>query len=144
MAGYYRSPELTEQSLRDGWFSSGDQGTVDEQGRVFILGRIKELIIRAGLNIYPAEVDAVLLTHPEIAEAYCVGLEDPIVGEAVGAVVVRKPNSELTERSVIAHCREYLATYKSPEHVRFVDEVPKTSRGKVNRANLRPIFAQRA
>jgi long-chain acyl-CoA synthetase len=141
MLGYYKNPELTAQTIKDGWFCSGDHGKVDKDGRVFILGRIKELIIRAGLNVYPADVDAVLLAHPAIAEAYSVGLEDALLGEKVVAAVVRKEGATATEQEVLEYCRGALAAYKCPERIRFVDAIPKTSRGKVNRANLRPLFA---
>lgn len=142
MLGYYRAPELTAAAIQDGWFCTGDLGKVDAQGRVFILGRIKELIIRAGLNIYPAEVDAALCAHPEVHEAFSTSLEDPLLGEKVVAVVVRKPDGAVTEKELIAFCRGQLAAYKCPERICFVEAVPKTSRGKVNRANLRPLFAR--
>jgi long-chain acyl-CoA synthetase len=141
MLGYYKNPELTAQTIKDGWFCTGDHGKVDGENRVFILGRIKELIIRAGLNVYPADVDAVLLSHPEVAEAYSVGLEDKMLGEKVVAAAVRKEGSTISEQDLIAHCRANLAGYKCPERICFVDAIPKTSRGKVNRANLRPLFA---
>jgi long-chain acyl-CoA synthetase len=141
MLGYYKNPALTDATIKDGWFSTGDYGRVDARDRVYILGRIKEIIIRAGLNIYPADVDAGLLAHPAIAEAYCVGLEDPMLGEKVAAVVVAKPGFSLGEREVIDHCRRMLAPYKCPEVVRFLEAVPKTSRGKVNRGALRQFFS---
>jgi long-chain acyl-CoA synthetase len=144
MLGYYKNPDLTAQTIKDGWFSTGDHGKVDEHGRVFLLGRIKELIIRAGLNVYPSDVDAILLTHPEIEEAYSVGLEDAVLGEKVGAAVVLKAGSQASEQDIIAHCRGLLASYKCPEKITFVEAIPKTSRGKVNRSNLRPLFAAQA
>lgn len=144
MLGYYKNPELTALSIKDGWFASGDHGKVDEQGRVFILGRIKELIIRGGLNVYPPDIDAILLTHPEIEEAYTVGLECKVLGEKVAAAVVRKEGSAISERDVIEFCRRSIAPYKCPERIAFVDAIPKTSRGKVNRANLRPLFVSQA
>ena len=140
MSGYYENPELTAQSTPDGWFKTGDRGKVDEKGRVFILGRIKELIIRAGLNIYPADVDAVMLSHPEVAEAYSVGVEDKMLGEKVVAAAVLKEGSVLNEQDLLSYCRSHLAAYKCPERICFVSAIPKTSRGKVNRANLRPLF----
>src|SRR5262249_8778848 len=140
MLGYYQNPEATAQSIREGWFYTGDLGFVQASGAVTISGRRKELIIRAGLNVYPSDVDAVLLGHPEVAEAYAVGLPDPTLGEKVGACVVKKEHSNLTEPELIQFCKTKLAAYKCPESVRFVESVPKTSRGKVNRANLRTLF----
>jgi long-chain acyl-CoA synthetase len=140
MLGYYKDPDMTAKTIRDGWFCTGDFGTVDAHGRVHILSRIKEVIIRAGLNIYPMDVDAVLLAHPAVAEAYTVGLANETLGERVAAVVVRKAGAEVTERDIIQHCRRELATYKCPDEVCFVEAVQKNSRGKVNRANLRPLF----
>jgi acyl-CoA synthetase (AMP-forming)/AMP-acid ligase II len=140
MLGYYKDPELSSRTIIDNWFSTGDYGTVNETGRVYILGRIKEIIIRAGLNIYPQDIDTVLLFHPDIAEAYSLGLEDRTLGESVAAVVVPKEGAVLTEREVIELTRRYLATHKCPERVRFVPAVSKTSRGKVNRSKLRVLF----
>lgn len=142
MLGYYKDAELTAKTIKAGWFCTGDYGTVDADGRVYILGRIKEIIIRAGLNVYPADVDAVLLAHPAVAEAYSVGLDNDTLGERVAAVVVRKPDVQVTERDIIQHCRNNLAAYKCPDEIRFVEAVQKNSRGKVNRMNLRPLFAK--
>jgi acyl-CoA synthetase (AMP-forming)/AMP-acid ligase II len=140
MLGYFKDPELSSRTIVDNWFCSGDYGTVDETGRVYILGRIKEIIIRAGLNIYPQDIDTVLLSHPDIAEAYSLGLEDLTLGESVAAVVVPKEGAAITERELIEFTRRSLAPYKCPERVRFVPTVTKTSRGKVNRSKLRVLF----
>ncbi len=140
MLGYDADPEATARVLRDGWLSTGDLGRVDEQGRVFLAGRSKDLIIRAGANIYPAEIEGVLLRHPEVAEAYVVGLDHAILGEKVGACVVRKAGAAVSDADLIRHCRAVLAPYKCPETIRFVDAVPKTSRGKVSRAALQSVF----
>ncbi|MEO8700889.1 MAG: class I adenylate-forming enzyme family protein [Kofleriaceae bacterium] len=142
MLGYLKLPELTATVLQDGWFSTGDIGRVDPNGHVYLMSRIKDIIIRAGLNVYPAEVDQVLLRHPGIADAVCVGIEDPLLGERVVACVVRRPGSEVGERDLIDHCKQFLAPYKCPDRIRFVEEIKKTARGKVNRANLRPLFSE--
>ncbi len=141
MLGYHGDPEASARVLRDGWLSTGDLGSVDESGRVYLAGRSKDLIIRAGANIYPAEIEGVLLRHPEVVEAYVVGLDHPVLGEKVGACVVRKQGGRVSEKDLIGHCRELLAAYKCPETIRFVDAVPKTSRGKVTRASLMALFA---
>jgi acyl-CoA synthetase (AMP-forming)/AMP-acid ligase II len=141
MLGYSGDPEATARVLHDGWLSTGDLGRVDEHGRVFLAGRSKDLIIRAGANIYPAEIESVLLRHPDVAEAYVVGLDHALLGEKVGACVVRKDGADVSDADLIHHCRAQLAPYKCPETIRFVDAVPKTSRGKVSRAALKALFA---
>lgn len=141
MVGYDGEPESTARVLRDGWLTTGDLGWVDEHDRVFLAGRSKDLIIRAGANIHPAEVERALLCHPQVAEAYVVGLDHAILGEQVAACVVRKPGADVSDADLLRHCRTQLAPYKCPETIRFVDAVPKTSRGKVSRAALQAIFA---
>ena len=140
MLGYYKDPIGTERVLRDGWLVTGDLGSVDGDGRIYLAGRSKDLIIRAGANIYPAEIEGVLLRHPGLAEAYVVGLEHPILGEQVAACVVLKDGAALTDRDLRAHCLQFLAAYKCPERIQFVDSVPKTSRGKVSSASVRALF----
>lgn len=140
MLGYYRSPQLTADSLIDGWFVTGDIGRVDSQGRVYLTARKREVINRAGMKIYPAAVDAVLLAHPAVAEAYACGLADAILGEKVVACVVLRPGESPSEADLLTHCRSQLAPYQCPDRIRILDAVPKTSRGKVNRANLAQLF----
>jgi long-chain acyl-CoA synthetase len=141
MLGYDGDPVATAAVLRDGWLATGDLGSVDARGQVTLAGRSKDLIIRAGANVYPAEVESVLLRHPEVAEAYVIGLHHAILGEAVAACVVRRAHAAVSERELIQHCRASLAPYKCPETIRFVDAVPKTSRGKVSRAALQALVA---
>src|SRR4029079_18987719 len=101
--------------LRDGWLSTGDLGWVDDHGRVFLAGRTKDLIIRAGANVYPSEIEGVLLRHPGVAEAYVVGLDHPLLGEQVAACVVRKDGAGVSDADLLHHCRSMLAAYKCPE-----------------------------
>lgn len=140
MLGYDGAPEATAHVLRDGWLSTGDLGWVDDRGRVFLAGRTKDLIIRAGANIYPSEIEGVLLRHPDVAEAYVVGLDHAILGEQVAACVVRKDGAGVSDADLVHHCRSVLSAYKCPEAIRFVAAVPKTSRGKVSRTVLRALF----
>ena len=140
MSGYYKSPEATREVLRDGWLATGDVWRVDKAGAVFLSSRKKEIIIRAGKNVFPAEIDEILSSHPEILEAYAVGLEDPLLGEKVAACAVRREGSELGEGELIAYARERLAAYKCPQRIGFVKSIPKSSRGKVSRAALRSFF----
>ncbi len=142
MLGYYMDPETTARTIVDGWLATGDLGHVDAEGRVFLAGRSKELIIRAGANIYPAEVEAVVMSHPDVAEAYVVGLDHPILGERVAACVVLRAERSVSRDDLIAHCRGRLAHYKCPEEIKFVDAVPKTSRGKVTRASIQAVFGR--
>jgi acyl-CoA synthetase (AMP-forming)/AMP-acid ligase II len=142
MLGYRDDPEATARVLRDGWLATGDLGSVDEAGRVFLAGRIKDLIIRAGANIYPAEIERRLLAHPEVAEAYVLGVDHAVLGEQVAACVVRRPAATVSDRDLVQFCREVLAPYKCPERIVFVDAVAKTSRGKVNRAGLRSLLVE--
>jgi acyl-CoA synthetase (AMP-forming)/AMP-acid ligase II len=140
MAGYYKNPTLTDEVLRDGWLATGDVGEIDATGAVFLHSRIKDLIIRAGKNIYPAEIDGVLMSHPEVTDACTVGLEDALLGETVAACVVRASGSSLSETGLIGYAREKLGAYKCPQRILFLERIPKTSRGKVSRSSLRPLF----
>lgn len=140
MLGYDGEPDATARVLRDGWLSTGDLGWLDERGRVFLTGRSRDLIIRAGANIHPPEVERVLLRHPDVAEAYVVGLDHALLGEKVAACVVRKDGASVSDADLLHHCRAALAPYKCPELIRFVAAVPRTSRGKVSRAALRALF----
>jgi hypothetical protein len=140
MLGYDGAPDATARVLRDGWLATGDLGSVDPDGHVFLAGRSKDLIIRAGANIHPPEIEGVLLRHPDVAEAYVVGLDHAVLGEQVAACVVRKDGARVSDADLMQHCRAALAAYKCPETIRFVTAVPKTSRGKVSRAALRAVF----
>ena len=140
LAGYFKNDALTREVISDGWFSTGDIGELDASGAVHLHSRIKDLIIRAGKNIYPAEVDGVLMTHPEIADACTVGLHDDLLGESVAACVVRGDGASISESGLISYASQALAAYKVPQKIAFVDRIPKTSRGKVNRAALRSQF----
>jgi long-chain acyl-CoA synthetase len=140
MGGYYKHSNVPDTVAQEGWFATGDVGEVDESGAVFLHSRVKEIIIRAGKNVYPAEVDGVLMSHPEVADACTVGLEDQLLGESVAACVVRREGSSLSEGALIDHVRGRLISYKCPQRILFVERIPKTSRGKVNRAKLRSLF----
>lgn len=142
MTGYYLDPAQSAQVLRDGWLSTGDIGELDDAGALMLHARIKDLIIRAGKNVFPAEVDIALMSHPDVVDACTVGLPDALLGETVGACVVLRAGAVLSSPALIAHTRQKLAAYKCPQRIVFVDALPRTSRGKVNRAGLRPLFAE--
>jgi long-chain acyl-CoA synthetase len=137
MPGYYRLPEVTAETVRDGWLHSGDIGRQDASGHFYVVERKKDMIIRGGFNVYPRDIEEVLFEHPAIAEAAVVGRPDPEFGEEVVAFVVRRPGQELTEQELIDFCRSKLAKYKTPKEVHFTDQLPKNQVGKILRRELR-------
>ena len=137
MQGYYNNPEATAETIVDGWLRTGDMGYVDEDGYFFIVDRKKDMIIRGGENIYPREIEEVLYTHPQIAEATVIGRKDVIWGEQVVAVVVPAAGATLTAEDVIAFCKERLADYKLPYEVIFRQSLPTSLTGKVQKKVLR-------
>jgi long-chain acyl-CoA synthetase len=139
MKGYFEQPEETAVALRNGWFHSGDVGVFDEEGYLFIVDRIKDIIITGGENVYPKEVEDTLHQHRAVNECGVVGLPDREYGEAVTAFVTLKPGATADERDLIAFCKEKMARYKVPKAVRFVADLPKTPQGKILRRELRKI-----
>ena len=136
MSGYWDQPEETDQVLKDGWLHTGDIATVDEDGYFYIVDRKKDLILTAGYNVYPREVEEVLYQHPKVLEAAVIGLPDKVRGEKVTAYVVLKPGEMGTAQEIRAFCRERLAHYKEPRAVHFRHELPKSIAGKVLRRAL--------
>lgn len=141
MKGYYKNPEATEEVLKDGWLRTGDLGRFDAEGYLYIVGRLKDMIIRGGQNIYPVQVENVLSRLPGVAEACVVGVDEPRWGQEVLAVIKVAEGCTLTEKQVIDFCRENLAQYRCPRYVRFVDEFPKTATGKVRKNLLAEAYA---
>lgn len=137
MKGYYRRPEETAETLRDGWLHTGDLGHRDEDGYFFVVDRKKDLVIRGGYNVYPREVEEVLHTHPAVAEAAVIGRPDDRLGEEVIAVVSLKRGTAATAEDLTAHCKERLAAYKYPREIRIVAELPKGPTGKILKKALR-------
>ncbi len=143
MKGYYKMPEATAAAVdADGWLHSGDIGTVDEDGYYRITGRIKDMIIRGGENIYPREIEEFLYTMPGIEDAQVVGVPDPKYGEVVGAFVRLKAGVDLTEGDVQEFARARMARYKAPKYVFFVDAFPMTASGKIQKYKLREMAAE--
>ncbi|MFQ5898891.1 MAG: long-chain fatty acid--CoA ligase [Candidatus Methylomirabilia bacterium] len=140
MLGYYRMPEETAETIKNGWLHTGDMGRLDADGYLYIVERKKDLIIRGGFNIYPREVEEVLYAHPKIAEASVVGMPDPLMGEEPLAFVVLKPGQEATAEGVMGFCQAKLAKFKCPKQVRFMDVLPKSPVGKVLRKELRKLL----
>jgi len=139
MLGYYRMPDETDRTIREGWLHTGDMGRLDADGFLYIVERKKDLIIRGGFNIYPREVEEVLYAHPAVAEAAVVGAPDALMGEDVLAFVVTKTGATTTGDALIAFCQDRLAKYKCPKQVRFVDTLPKSPIGKILRKELRAL-----
>jgi long-chain acyl-CoA synthetase len=138
MDGYYGNEQATYASIEnDGWLHSGDIATMDEDGYFTIVDRKTDMILTAGFNVYPAEVERVLCMHPAVALAAVTGVPDEVKGELAKAYVVLKPGATVTAEQLIAHCREHLAAYKLPRAVQFVDEVPITASGKIMRRLLK-------
>jgi long-chain acyl-CoA synthetase len=137
MSAYYKEPEATAKAITaDGWLHSGDLGHLDEDGFVFVTGRIKELIIKGGENIAPREIDEALLKHPAVLEAAAVGIPDEHYGQQIMACAVLKPGVACSEEDLRLFCRTELGAYKTPSVFRFVDELPRGPSGKVQRLKL--------
>jgi long-chain acyl-CoA synthetase len=138
MKGYYGRPAETAEALRGGWFHTGDIGVMDEDGYLTIVDRKKDMILRGGFNVYPREIEEVLMTHPAVALCAVVGVPDERLGEEIKAFVVRRPSMTVTEEELIAWAREQFAAYKYPRHVEFRDGLPTNATGKILKRELRP------
>jgi acyl-CoA synthetase (AMP-forming)/AMP-acid ligase II len=138
--GYENNPEANASSFVDGWFRTGDQGVLDEEGYLTLVARIKELINRGGEKISPREIDEVLLAHPNVAEAVCFGVPHPTWGEEVAAAVVVRDG--VTEADLLAYCRERLADFKRPKQIHITDAIPRTATGKIQRGVVAKAYAQ--
>ena len=140
MMGYYNNPKATDETIRpDGWLHTGDIATMDDDGYATIVDRKKDMILTAGFNVYPAEIERVMCMHPAVALAAVGSVPDAAKGELAKAYVMLKPGAEVTPAALAAHCREHLAAYKVPRGVQFVQSVPMTSSGKIMRRLLRDI-----
>ena len=134
--GYWNDQAATDRVLRDGWLRTGDVAVADEDGYLYLVDRAKDLIIVSGCNVFPAEVEAVLVTHPDVVEAGVLGVPHPHYGEAVKAYVVAAPGSDLDEEALIDYSMDYLARYKCPTKVIFVEQLPRNAAGKLIRREL--------
>jgi acyl-CoA synthetase (AMP-forming)/AMP-acid ligase II len=142
IGGYENNPEANAQSFVSGWFRTGDQGVLDADGYLRLIGRIKELIVRGGEKIAPGEIDEVLIAHPAVVEAVAFGVPHPTWGEEVAAaVVLREPASE---SDLLAYCKERLADYKRPKQIHITDAIPRTATGKIQRRVVAQVYSQKA
>jgi acyl-CoA synthetase (AMP-forming)/AMP-acid ligase II len=139
--GYYKNPEATNASFRDGWFYTGDLGYFDEEGYLFVAGRKKDMVKSGGISIYPLEIEGVLYSHPGILEAAVIGVPDLQWGEALKAIIVLKDGAQLTGEQLQQFCKERLSSYKVPKSVDFVASLPHTGVGKVNKLKVREMFS---
>ena len=135
--GYWKLPELTAESIRDGWVYTGDLARQDEEGYFYIVARKKELMITGGYNVYPREVEEVLYTHPAVCEAAVIGVPDAVKGEVPKAYIALKPGQTATEKEIVEFCKQNLAPYKVPRQVEILSELPKSSTGKILHRELR-------
>ncbi len=140
MDGYWRQPEVTAETLRNGWLHTGDVGRFDEDNFLYLTDRKKDMLITGGFNVYPRDVEDALVTHPEVAAAAVIGVPDPKWGEAVTAFVVRTPDATATPAELIALVRELKGPVHAPKRLEFVDAVPLTPLGKVDKKQLRARF----
>jgi long-chain acyl-CoA synthetase len=137
MKGYYNKPEATAQVMQGGWFHTGDLGYLDEDGYIFLTGLKKDMLIRAGMNVYPREIEDVLQAHPGVKEAAVVGMPDPVRGEEVKAFVVLREPGGLNEKDIAAYCKEQLASYKCPRKIVMLDALPREGSGRIRKKELR-------
>ena len=140
MRGYWRLPDATKRAIHGDWFFTGDAGYLDEKGYLFIYDRVKDMIVSGGENIYPAEVESALFGHPGVADVAVIGVPDERWGEAVKAVVVRKPAIEVTAGDLIGWARGRIAGYKLPKSIDFIDALPRNPTGKILKRELRKPY----
>jgi long-chain acyl-CoA synthetase len=137
MKGYYKRPEATAAAIKQGWFSTGDIGRRDADGYLYIVDRLKDMIIRGGFNVYPREIEEVLLTHPAVSLAAVIGVPHASYGEEVKAFIIPKAGATITEAELIAWCKETMAAYKYPRLIEFRDSLPMTATGKLLKRELK-------
>jgi long-chain acyl-CoA synthetase len=140
MLGYWNQNEATNRAVRNGWFHTGDAGYLDAEGYLFIYDRVKDMIISGGENIYPAEVESALFSHPAVADVAVIGVPDEKWGESVKAFVVKKPGTEVTPEDLIIFARERIAGYKVPRSIDFIDTLPRNPTGKILKRELRKPY----
>ncbi|MFH2044480.1 MAG: long-chain fatty acid--CoA ligase [Pseudomonadota bacterium] len=137
MKGYYKNPLATKEAFRNGWFYTGDIGRFDEDGYIYIIDRVKDMIIRGGFNVYSREVEEILLTHPDVALAAVIGVAHKKYGEEIKAFIVKKEGARTTEEEIKAWAKENLAAYKYPREIEFRDTLPMSATGKILKKELR-------
>lgn len=139
MKGYLHHPEATREVLRDGWFYTGDMARQDENGFFYIIDRKTDMIVKGGFNIYPVEIEQLLLDHPSIKEAAVIGVPDDVQGEEIKACIVLHENAELTAAQLADYCHQHLARYKCPRFIRFYQQLPRNPMGRISKSKLRAM-----
>lgn len=142
MKEYWNRPDATKEVIQNGWFDTGDLARTDEEGFVYIVGRKKEMIISGGENIYPLEVEQVISRIPDVTEVAVIGIPDQQWGEVPIAFISKNNSSHVSEEDVKRYCRQYLAKYKIPKEIFFVDELPKNATGKIQKYHLQKLREQ--
>ena len=140
MKGYWRMPQATEETMRDGYLHTGDLATIDEDGYLYLVGRKKDLIASGGKTIYPAEVEEVIYQHPDVIEVAVIGVPDEKLGESLKAVIVARKEAKVTEEEIIEFCRERLPDYALPKTVTFMEKLPRNPAGKILRKALQEKY----
>ncbi len=143
MKEYWRMPDATTETIVEGWLHSGDLGVTDDRGFVFVVDRMKDLVISGGVNIYPREIEDVLAEHPAVAEVAVFGAPDEHWGEALVAAVVQRPGHSVSAQQLIEHCRSRVGGYKVPKRVEFMSDLPRNPSGKILKRELRKAFSER-
>ncbi len=142
MQGYWNDPERTAESVQGGWMHTGDLATFDEQGYCNIVGRVKDMVIRGGENVYPREVEEFLFKHPKVAAVQVFGVPDVKRGEELAAWIITKPGQSCTEDEIREFCKDQIAHYKVPRYIRFVDDLPVTVTGKPQKFVMREAMVR--
>lgn len=137
MKGYYKKPDATAEAMRNGWFHTGDIARMDEEGYFYIMDRKKDMVLRGGFNVYPREVEDVLMTHPAVSMAAVLGVPHESLGEEVKAFVIRKPGATIEANELVAWCKDNMAAYKYPRTIEFRDQLPMSATGKILKRELR-------
>ncbi|MNJ32101.1 Long-chain-fatty-acid--CoA ligase [compost metagenome] len=140
MLGYLNKPQETAEALRNGWMHTGDGGYMDDDGFIYVCDRLKDMIVSGGENIYSAEVETAIASHPAVAQIAAIGIPCQKWGETVHAIIILKPGVSVSDTDIIAHCRERIAGYKCPRSVEFREALPLSSVGKVLKNELRKDF----
>jgi acyl-CoA synthetase (AMP-forming)/AMP-acid ligase II len=138
--GYWNRPQATAEALKNGWLYTGDLAVIDKEGYVNIVDRAKDMIVTGGENVYSTEVEYVLYEHPEVLECAVIGVPDETWGEAVKAVIVRRPGAKTDEKEIIEFVKKRLARFKAPKTIDFVSEIPKTGSGKLYKKALKDKY----
>ena len=136
MKGYYKRPEATAEAFRNGWFHTGDIGTLDEDGYIYITDRVKDMIIRGGFNVYPREIEEVMMTHPAISLVAVIGVPHDQHGEEIKAHVILNEGAVISDKELIAWCKANMAAYKYPRIIEFHESLPMTATGKILKREL--------